>query len=67
LPLFRPIEGEADCEIASIALAFGARPALTLGVFPIVGAVADEMFGAADRASPLGTAFVPIRLKLEGG
>jgi hypothetical protein len=37
------------------------------GVFPIVGAVAVEMFGAADSAGPLSPACVPIRFKLEGG
>ena len=66
MPLFLFMEGETDCEIAGLALAFRARPALRLGIFPIVGAVADEMFDAADRAGPLSAAFLLIRLKFEG-
>jgi hypothetical protein len=57
------MEGETDCEIAGLALAFRH---VQLGVFPIVGAVADEMFGAADRASPLSATFLLIRLKFVG-
>jgi hypothetical protein len=55
LSVLRLIEREADCKITGLAVAFGARPALTLGVFPKVAAVADEMFGV-----------ILIRLKLEG-
>ena len=60
------IEGEADREVAGFALAFCARPALRQRAFPVLGAVANEMYGAADRADPLRAAFIPIRRKLEG-
>jgi hypothetical protein len=65
LPFLRFIEGEADCKVTGLALAFCARPALRLGAFPVLGAIADQMPGAAGGADPLRAAFVPIRLKLE--